>query len=87
MTLTPWINGESVQLDGRPTAVIPAPYTGKPAVTLAVGTEKDLERAIGAAQSGFATMRAMPATPAGISWRASPISCSGNASRWPGSWR
>jgi len=60
MTLTPWINGESVPLDGRTTHVVPAPYTGEPAATVAVGTEADLERAIGAAQAGFALMRAMP---------------------------
>lgn len=60
MTLTPWINGEPVPLAGRTTQVVAAPYTGQPAATVAVGTEADLEQAIGAAQAGFARMRAMP---------------------------
>lgn len=60
MTLTPWINGAPLPLDGRPTDAVPAPYTGETAVEVAVGSEQDLERAIAAAQAGFAVMRAMP---------------------------
>jgi glyceraldehyde-3-phosphate dehydrogenase (NADP+) len=60
MTLTPWINGETVPLEGRPTQAVPAPFTGETAAEVAVGTERDLERAIAAAQAGFAAMRALP---------------------------
>ncbi len=60
MTLTPWINGESVPLGGRATDAVLLPYTGETAVEVATGTEQDLERAIAAAQAGFAAMRAMP---------------------------
>lgn len=60
MTLTPWINGEALPLGGRATDAVPIPYTGETAVDVAVGTAEDLERAIGAAQAGFAAMRAMP---------------------------
>jgi glyceraldehyde-3-phosphate dehydrogenase (NADP+) len=58
--LTPWINNAHVALDGRGTDAVRNPFTGQTAVIAAQGTAADLEQAIGSAQAGFKTMRAMP---------------------------
>ena len=58
--LTPWIDNAHLPLDGRALDVVPAPFTGTPAVQAAQGTSADLEHAIGAAQRAFPLMRAMP---------------------------
>jgi glyceraldehyde-3-phosphate dehydrogenase (NADP+) len=58
--LTPWINGAAVPQDGRASDTILYPFTGERAALATLGTEADLETAIEAARSGFATMRAMP---------------------------
>jgi len=58
--ITPWINGAHLPAGSRPVDVVRAPYTGEPAAEVVQGTDSDLDSAIGAAQTGFAAMRAMP---------------------------
>ncbi len=58
--LTPWIDGAHLPLDGRRTDPVRNPFSDQPEVLAAQGTAEDLELAIAAARSGFATMRALP---------------------------
>jgi glyceraldehyde-3-phosphate dehydrogenase (NADP+) len=58
--LTPWINGAHLPAGDRPADRIRIPFTGQVGVEVAQGTAADLEQAIGAAESAFRTMRAMP---------------------------
>lgn len=58
--LTPWISGAHLPLDGRRTDAIRNPFSDQTAVLAAQGTPDDVERAIAAAQAGFALMKAMP---------------------------
>lgn len=58
--LTPFINGNHLQLDGRVTDAVRNPFTDQTAVIAAQGTPADLEQAIGSAQAGFQAMKAMP---------------------------
>jgi acyl-CoA reductase-like NAD-dependent aldehyde dehydrogenase len=57
---TPWIGGASLPAEGRTFDTVLAPYGGQAAAEVARGTAEDYERAVGAAEAAFATMRAMP---------------------------
>jgi acyl-CoA reductase-like NAD-dependent aldehyde dehydrogenase len=56
----PLVGGAERSTGQREWAVLRNPYTGDPIAEVAVGSESDLEAAIGAAEAAFGVMRAMP---------------------------